>query len=311
MHFAKCIIGEYASLRYAGPGDHNPVVSSKSGPSLRAQWLGQSLRRLREERERTLRQVADYLERDPSTVSRFESAEYPIRRPDLMALLDYYDVHDPRQRQDLLALREDVWRKGWWEGYAGDVDQRFIDYPWLESRALRILSYDTFALPGLTHTRDYAEATIRQADKLAADDERLVRLVEMRMTRQRVLDDEDNPTRLTAILDESALRRPVGGREVMRAQLRHLLGLMERPTIELRILPFDVGWHEGFHGAFKLFELPEPYPDVAYVESLAGQLYVEPPNVERFRQAYETLRTASVEAEASARIIHAIAEEMN
>jgi transcriptional regulator with XRE-family HTH domain len=291
--------------------DHNPVVPSKSGPSLRAQWLGQRLRRLREERDLTLRQVADQLERDPSTVSRFESAEYPIRRADLVALLDFFEVHDPHRRQDLLNLREDVWRKGWWEGYADDVEQGFIDYPWLESRAVRILSYDTFALPGLTHTRDYAEATIRQGDKLAPRHERLARLVEMRMTRQRVLEDSDSPTQLTAVLDESALRRPVGGRVVMKAQLRHLLALMDQPNIELRVLPFDVGWHEGFHGAFKLFELPEPYPQVAYVESLAGKLYIETPDVERFRLAHEALLALSADALTSAAIIQTISEEMS
>lgn len=289
--------------------DHNLVVPSKPGPSLRAQWLGQRLRRSREARGLTLKQVADHLERDPSTVSRFESGEYPIRRADLMLLLDHYEIPD-QQRQELVTLRNELWRTNWWDAYAGDIDQEFIDYPWLESRASRILSYDAIALPGLIHTREYAEATIRQGDRLDAGDQRLGRLVELRMSRQRVLDTEAT-TELVAILDESALRRPVGGGAVMRAQLRHLLDLVKRPNIELRVLPFAVGWHEGFHGAFKLFELPEPYPDVAYTESLAGRLYVEPPHVDRFKTAFGRLRVLAADAETSSEIIHSIAEEMN
>jgi Domain of unknown function (DUF5753) len=95
----------------------------------------------------------------------------------------------------------------------------------------------------------------------------------------------------------------------MRAQLRHLLELTKRPNIELRVLPFGVGWHEGFHGAFKVFELPNPYPDVAYVESLAGKLYIESPEVERFRQAHETIFAIAADAPTSAAIIHAHADD--
>jgi hypothetical protein len=210
----------------------------------------------------------------------------------------------------LLALRDELWRTNWWDSYSEDLGQDFADYPWLESRAIRILSYDAFVLPGLTHTWRYAEATIRQGDDLDTHDERLGRLVELRMARQQVLETEPS-THLTAILDESALRRPVGGNAVMHEQLRHLLDLMERPNIALRVLSMSVGWHEGFHGAFKLFELPEPFPDVAYVESLAGKLYVEPPQVERFKDAYRHLSTLANGVEESSEIIQRIAEEMS
>jgi len=286
-------------------------VPAKPGPSLRGQWLGQRLRRLREARGLTLRQVATYLERDPSTVSRFESGEYPIRRADLFALLEYFKVHDP-ERQGLLTLREELWRSNWWDAYGEDLEREFADYTWLESRALRILSYDALALPGLTHTPQYAAAVIRQADALDAHDERLHRLVDLRVARQQVLDLEKEPRiQFTAVLDESALVRPVGGPAVMRDQLLHLLDLMGRSNIELRVLPIAVGWHEGFHGAFKLFELPEPFPDVAYVESLAGKLYIEQPDVERFRSAYAHLTTLAASPEESSEIINAIAEEMH
>src|SRR5262245_6216725 len=101
--------------------------------TLRAQWLGQELRELRAAKRLMLREAAAYLQRDPSTVSRFESGEYPIRRPDLMALMDLYGVADAARRDNLMKLSQEVWQKGWWDGYADDVTGSFVDYIWLES----------------------------------------------------------------------------------------------------------------------------------------------------------------------------------
>ena len=89
--------------------------------TLRSQWLGQQLRELREANGLKIKEVAEYLQRDPGTVSRFESGFYPIRRPDLMALLGLYGISDRKRRDALMTLSEDVWQKGWWDGYAGDV----------------------------------------------------------------------------------------------------------------------------------------------------------------------------------------------
>ena len=96
-------------------------------PTLRAQWLGQSLRELRDAKGMTLARAADLLQRNASTVSRFESGEYSIRRPDLMVLLDLYGVSDRRQRDSLLRLSEEAWQKGWWDGYQ-ELEQPFVDF---------------------------------------------------------------------------------------------------------------------------------------------------------------------------------------
>ena len=109
------------------------MPKKKPGPTLQAQWLGQQLRALRASTEMTLRQAGEYLQRDPSMVSRFETAEYPIRRGDVLALLDLYNVSEERTRDGLLRLSDDVWRKGWWDGYANTVDRQYIDLPWLEA----------------------------------------------------------------------------------------------------------------------------------------------------------------------------------
>ncbi len=284
-------------------------MGATRGPTLRAQWLGQQLRERREAVKLTLKDAAEYLQRDPSTVSRFESGVYPIRRGDLLALLDFYRVHDQRERDELFRLSEEVWQTGWWEGYAKDVDRQFVELPWLEARAERICSYNAMVVPGIMQTPAYAETLIRAAEGPTAMDEQVARWIELRMTRQQVLEGK-NPTKMGVILEEWVLHRPIGGPTVMREQLRRVVDLGRRATIEVRVLPTSVGPHAGHSGSFILFEMPEPYPDVAYVETLAGSLYVETPGSDPFAEAYDSLYRASLGPEESAELISAIAEEL-
>jgi transcriptional regulator with XRE-family HTH domain len=284
-------------------------MGTARGPTLRAQWLGQQLRERREAGGLTLKEAAEYLQRDPSTVSRFESGVYPIRRGDLLALLDFYRIHEQREREELFRLSEEVWQTGWWDGFAKDIDRQFIEVPWLEARAERICSYNAMVVPGIMQTRAYAETVIRAAEGVAASYEQMARWVELRMTRQQVLDGE-NPTRMIAIIEEWVLRRSIGGAATMREQLERLVELSNRPSIEVRVLPFSVGPHAGHEGSFIVFEMPEPYPDVAYVVTLAGSLYVETPGTQRFAQAYDQLQRVALGPEESAGMILAIAEEL-
>ncbi|MGH3778174.1 MAG: helix-turn-helix domain-containing protein [Pseudonocardiaceae bacterium] len=282
----------------------------KPGPTLRAQWLGQQLRALRESTGMTLRQAGDYLQRDPSMVSRFETAEYPIRRGDVLALLDLYHVSEERTREGLLRLSDDVWRKGWWDGYVNTVDRQYIDLPWLEARAERLRTYEAMLVPGLLQTRTYAETLIRNAAASDTSGEQIARMIEHRMTRQQVLGGEA-PVDFAAVVDESVLRRVIGGAEVMREQLTTLLDFAERPNVEVRVLPLRRGAHAGLDGAFWFFEMPEPYPDVAYVDNLAGAVYVEEDAaVDRFRQAYHQLSAMAFAGKESAALIAAAAKEL-
>ncbi len=282
----------------------------KPGPTLRAQWLGQQLRALRESHGMPLREAGEFLQRDGSMVSRFETAEYPIRRGDVLALLDLYGVSEKRLREGLLRLSDDMWRKGWWDGYANTVDRLFIDLPWLEARADRIGAYEAMLVPGLLQTREYAETLIRSVAAADTSEEQIGKMIELRMTRQQVISGEA-PASFTAILDESVLRRIIGGPEVMREQLTHLREIAERPTVEIRILPLRRGAHAGLDGAFWLYEMPDPYPDVAYIENLAGAVYVEEDTaVDRFRQAYYQLSAMALAGKESAALIAALAKEL-
>ena len=279
--------------------------------TLRAQWLGQQLRELRENAGLTLKEAGEYVQRNLSAISRYETAQWPIRRGDVLGLLDLYGVADERERKRLIELADDVWRTDEWDREYGElIDRSFIDVPWLESRADLVCSYDVIHVPGLLQTKEYAEAVIRGVEGPDARLGLVERGVALRLDRQRVLDGRQ-PTRLDAIVDEAALRRHVGGAAVMRGQLAHLVTQARRRHITLRVMRYAAGAHPGFFGAFRVFGLPHPYPEVGYVESLGGRLYLEPPTSARFVQAYDRLCQAALDPAASADLIATIAEDFD
>jgi transcriptional regulator with XRE-family HTH domain len=275
-------------------------------PTLRAQWLGQSLRELRDANGMTLARAADFLQRNASTVSRFESGEYPIRRPDLMALLDLYGVSDRRKRDGLLRLSEEVWQKGWWDSYE-ELEQPFGDYIWLESRATTSRCFDTTFIPGLLQTRLYAHAVITAVDQGAGPDQ-IARWVQVRMDRQAVLY-QKRPPRLTAIIDESALRRIIGGPATTAHQLTHLLTCAELPHVDIRVLPANLGAPPSA-SSFQIFTTAEPDLDIGYTETLGGAVYVEPPDSARFIRVYNRLLDSALGPVESVKLIRAIGEDL-
>ncbi len=263
---------------------------------------------LRESAGLTLQQAAEFLQRNAATVSRFESGEYPIRRPDLMALLDLYGVSERRRRDGLLRLSEDVWQKGWWDGYAADVERQFVDYVWLESRALAIRAFDCILLPGLLQTRDYAQAVISAAE-WEAGPEQVGRWVQLRMDRQAVLHSAE-PPRVSVIVDELVLRREVGGPGVLADQLTHLLACAELPHLDLRVLPASLGTHASLSGGFLVFSTAEPDLEVGYAETMGGAVYVEPPDSERFVRVYDRLLDSALWPAESTEFVRAIREDL-
>jgi transcriptional regulator with XRE-family HTH domain len=263
-------------------------MNARRGPTLRAQLLGQQLRELREQARLTLKDVAEYVQRDPSTVSRLEAGVLPARVPEVLAYLDLCGINDPQRRDALKRLSQDVFQKGWWDGYADDVAGSLVDRIWLESRASAIHTFHVVVLPGLLQTRDYAQTIIRAADP-DAPEEQIQRWVQVRMTRQQLFT-KTKPVQLTAILDEAVLRRKVGGHTGMRAQLDHLITVANQPNIEIMVLPAAAGAHASPDGHFEIFQMPEPYPEVGYVQTPAGEICVEHTDVERLTTTYDRLR---------------------
>jgi transcriptional regulator with XRE-family HTH domain len=284
------------------------TMIGRRGPTLRAQLLGQQLRGMREEARLTLKDVAEYVQRDASTVSRFESGILPARVPEVLAYLDLCGIDDQHRRDALKRLSQDVFQKGWWDGYAAEVAGSLVDRIWLESRAQEIRTFDVVVVPGLLQTREYAETVIRAADPDATE-EQVQRWVDIRMTRQQLLSRE-KPVRLVAILDEAVLRRKVGGSSVMRGQLDHLLDSGGRRHIEILVLPAETGAHACPDGGFEIFGMPGPYSDFGYVLTPGGELYVESIAVERLTSAYDRLREKALGRRSARTFIADVAKGM-
>lgn len=285
-----------------------PNVSGP-GPSLRSQWLGDKIRDLRKERKMSLKYVGDYLQRDQGTISRYENGELPVRRGDLTVMLDLYGVSDPKVRKDLEQIRDDCWQKDWWDQHKEDLGKDFINMPWLESRAERICSYQHMVVEGLLQTRGYAEAVIRNAEPAIPGDSQISRWVDLRMERQQVLD-RDEPAQMSVVLEESVLHRQIGDEEFWKEQLRHLLFQAEQSNIEFRVMPFAHAPHAGHQGSFTVFKMPDPYPEVAYVDTLAGPLFLEEPTVQRFSRAWDDLHEKALTPERSVALVAKFLEEI-
>ena len=280
---------------------------ARNPATLRTKWLGKLLRELREENDRTLAEVGDYLNRSFSIVSRMENGALPIPQRDVENLLDLYGVTEPDRRDALLRLHRMAALPAWWDVYAEDVAEPVIELPWFESLATAMRIYCATIIDGLLQTERYARAVVQAADVEQSGD--VDRLVEMRLMRQAVLSRAD-PPQFSAVIDEAVLRRTIGGAAVMAEQLRHLVALSERPRVEIQVLPLAVGAHASPDGGFRFLELPEPLSEVVSVECSAGQLYLEPPRSTRFASRYDHLRAAALGNEETAELVATIAEEL-
>jgi hypothetical protein len=192
-------------------------------------------------------------------------------------LLSLYGVTDEAEREQLLSLTRQASAPGWWQQYS-DILPRWLElYIGLEKAASVIRTYEVQFVHGLLQTEDYARAVILISHAHASAAE-IDRRVSLRMRRQQLLTQPGAPE-VWAVLDEAALRRPPGGPEVMRAQLEHLLKIIDLPNVTLQIVPFHVGPHAAAGGPFTILRFPEPdLPDVVYLEQLNSAIYLDQPD---------------------------------
>jgi transcriptional regulator with XRE-family HTH domain len=271
-------------------------MAPRKPPSFRSSLLGKLLREHREAAGFKLADAGAYIQRDQSTMSRLESGHQPIRVPDMQALLRFYGITDERIWNGLEALSRDLTSKDWWDDYADVLNPLFVDFPWVEEHSRHIKEFEILLPHGLLQTRDYAAAAMTA---IASGDRALIaRAVEYRMRRQAILE-RKRPPKLSIVLDESVLLRPVGGSKVMHAQLMHLADLMDRPNIDLRVLPLSAGAHAGLSGQFQIFEMPDLLTEVVMSDTLTGVIYVEANSVARYRRAYDDLYKLALAPEQS------------
>ncbi|MER6769916.1 helix-turn-helix domain-containing protein [Streptomyces bacillaris] len=275
-------------------GRVGPVSAGESsGSVVRRILLGSQLRRLRESRGIT-REAAGYsIRASESKISRMELGRVSFKARDVEDLLTLYGVADVAERDALLGLAREANVAGWWHSYGNALPGWFQTYVGLEGAASLIRIYEVQFVHGLLQTEAYAHAVVSRGMRGAPEAD-IERRVALRLERQKVLVSERAPV-FHAVLDEAALRRPYGERDVMRAQLRHLIDMSEQPNITLQVMPFSYGGHAGESGSFTLLRFPESdLSDIVYLEQLTSALYLDKPEeVAQYEKAMGCLRKDS------------------
>jgi hypothetical protein len=251
--------------------------------------LGAHLRRLREAQGVTREDAGWEIRSSESKISRMELGRVGFKERDVADLLTLYGLDDDEERTRLLALARDANNPGWWHRFGDVLPNWFQSYLGLEAAAALIRTYEVQFVPGLLQTKEYARAVVLLGHGRAKADE-VDRRVELRMARQQVLTRADAP-KLWVVVDEAALRRPIGGIDIMRGQVDALLEANTLPNVRLQVIPFNAGGHAAAGGAFTILRFPDQdLPDVVYIEQLTSALYLDKrDDVDLYAEAMERL----------------------
>jgi len=291
------------------------MAETQAGSTVPRRQLGRYLRDLRVAAGLTARAAARELERSEPTLWRIENGHTATRSLDVEQMCRLYGA-DQDLTKALMALAKETRARGWWQAY-GDVVPEWLDlYIGLEAAATRIDWYETELVPGLFQTEGYARALI-QLDHADESTEEIARRHQLRMGRQAILRRPIDPPLLRVALRESVLRAPVGGKEIMAAQLSKLVEASELPNVSIRIVPFGSGLHFGIlSGAFEILRFPmngsgeDTEPPTVYAEMFTGALFLDKPHeVTRYDQAFSAIWEAALDDETSRDLLHNAAEE--
>jgi transcriptional regulator with XRE-family HTH domain len=236
--------------------------------------LGTQLRRVREAAGITPDRAGYEIRASRSKISRMEHGRVGFKLRDVTDLLNLYGVSDEKVHGAMLALAEHANADDWWARYSDILPDWFEAYLGLEAAAALIRTFELQFVHGLFQTEDYARAVTSLGHRAAPPDE-IERRVNLRIKRQDLLVGDD-PPRVWSVMDEAALRRPIGGYDVLRSQLHRLIEVAELANVTLQVVPFSRGGHAGAGGSFTLmrFEAAD-LPDIVYIEQLTGALYLE------------------------------------
>jgi transcriptional regulator with XRE-family HTH domain len=250
------------------------LAMPRGGPTVLRMLVGAHLRRLREACGITRDDAGYRIRASRSKISRLEHGRVGFKERDVADLLTLYGVNDEQERGALESLAARANEQGWWARYAEILPEWFETYVGLEQATSLIRTYELQFMPGLFQTPDYARAVTVLGHRSAPPEEIDLR-VGLRLERQKLLTAPDPPT-LWVVVDEAALRRPIGGPDVMRAQLEHLIEISGLPNVVLQVVPFRHGGHAAAGGAFSILRFAEPdLQDVVYLEQLTTAVYLD------------------------------------
>lgn len=278
-----------------------------SSPTVRRRRLASELRRLREEAGLTIEQVAERMEVSSSKISRIETARVSTPPRDVRDLLDIYEITGP-QRLALLTIAREARQKNWLDAYS---DLSFAAATDMELAASSIRIYSGLVVPGVLQTADYARAVLR-AIRMDLGPHEIEHRVELRRRRHSFLVRGEYPA-FSVVMDEAALRRAVGGPEVMRAQLQHLVEAAGISNVTFQVLPFRAGAHAGMDGEFTLFSFAEAADhDVVYLENTTSDVYREDSDaIRRYNLLFDHLKAKALDSAHSVKFLAKVAKELS
>jgi transcriptional regulator with XRE-family HTH domain len=283
---------------------------SKGGPTVLRILLGAQLRRLRRARGISPDEAGHAIRASHAKISRLELGRVSFKERDVADLLTLYGMTDPDERRGLLDLARQANSPGWWHKYGDVLPSWFEVYVGLEEAASVIRTYELQFVPGLLQTPDYAKAVILLGWPNASPEE-LTRRIALRMTRQERLEGRE-AVKLWAVVDEAALRRPLGGLDVMRGQIKHLIEATQNPNVTLQVIPFERGGHAAAGGPFTILRFEErELPDVVYMEQLTSALYLDKPEeTDTYMQVMNTLCVEARPASQTRAFLESLLREM-
>jgi transcriptional regulator with XRE-family HTH domain len=297
-------------IAHSGEADDRRVLPLPSGgPTVLRILLGAQLRRFRTQKGISREQAGDAIRASHAKISRLELGRVGFKERDLADLLTLYGVIDPDDRAVLLSLGDRANTPGWWHKYGDVLPDWFKVYVGLEEAASTIRTYELQFVPGLLQSPEYARAVILLGHR-AASPEEIEHRIALRSVRQERLFLPDAP-KLWVVVDEAVLRRPLGGREVMRDQIEHLLDVTERANITLQVFPFDHGGHAAAGGPFTILRFNEQdLPDVVYMEQLTSALYLDKvEETDHYMRVMDRVCMEAMSASATRRFLSAVRKE--
>jgi len=273
-------------------------VPEVRSPTVRRRELGALLRALRTAKGLTVEQAADRLMISMSKLSRMETGHGIATARDIRDLCELYSVTDQAERDRMMKLAAEGRRQAWWQSY----DLGYATYVGLEAEAIAICAFQSSVVHGLLQTADYARAGHESAMPRLSPDQ-IDMQIEAKLTRQRILR-RDVPSRFAVVLDEAALRRMTGGRQVMAAQLARILDTSALPNVTVQVLPFELGSHPALESNFTILDLPDQTPDVVFVEGLAGSTYLErAEDLKRYHEIFRRLQSIALNPQDTAELV--------
>ncbi|MBQ0926273.1 helix-turn-helix transcriptional regulator [Saccharopolyspora endophytica] len=281
------------------------------GPNLRRRELGRELRQLREQAGKKVADTSKYAGLTVTTINRIEGGKQVILPRNVRLLCQFYGVEAPLS-DNLVRQAEESNERGWWAMYSDTMPEWFEKFVGLESDADELWNYSPIVVDGLLQTPEYAQAMFGVRAS-AVDEQTLQRSIGLRKARQDRVNCEKNPTRLHVVLDEAALRRAVGGEEVLRNQLRYLVTMAAKPNMTIQVMPFAAGAHLGLQTPFSMLRFPEGFDDMdaVYVENLRGGVWLERPNdIKHYTEVFEQMRAEALTPAESVEFMDSLASSL-